>query len=101
MKMKLIDELNDYLGELSFRDVKEMCEAAKAKSAGAEMPMGEESEEMDEMGKPVAGVAIKKVEVMKPEESEDELEGVQKKAMGEESEMSDEELKELMSKFMK
>lgn len=99
MKMKLIDELNDYLGELSFRDVKEMCEAAKAKTAGAESPEVE-GEELDEMGKPVAGIAIKKVEVMKPE-AEDELEGAQKSAMGEESEMSDEELKELMSKFMK
>lgn len=96
MKMKLIDEINDYLGELSFRDVKEMCEAAKAKTSGMGEPA--EGEEMDEMGKPVAGIAVKKVEVMKPE-GEDE--GAQKKAMGEESEMSDEELKELMSKFMK
>lgn len=97
MKMKLIDDINEYLGELSFRDVKEMCEAAKAKAASAMAPGEMEGEELDEMGKPVAGIAIKKVEVMKPKDEGSE----QEKAMGEESEMSDEELKELMSKFMK
>lgn len=97
MKMKIISELNDHLENLSFADVKAMCDEAKAKSMGAES----EGEEMDEMGKPMGGIAIEKVQVMKPKK---EIPGmdIEPEVQGDEKEeMSDEELKELISKFMK
>ncbi len=96
--MKIISELNDHLENLSFADVKAMCDEAKAKSMGAE----KEVEEMDEMGKPIGGIAIEKVQVMKPKKEIPGMEVESEESEGhEKEEMSDEELKELISKFMK
>ncbi len=108
LKMKLLDELMNHLSGMQGMDLKKLMDSEKDSGAG----VGPEDPMADEMGDKPKGLAIEKVSVMgKPkmdgmddaaeEASESpEMEAMEQKNGGEDDEMSDEELKELLAKLV-
>ncbi len=105
-KLKLIEELISHLEGSQGNDLGALVEESRK----PKMDMSSGDSEVDEFGKP-KGVAIEKVSVMKPEgDSDAALEkgmpelgsaGMADKPMGDSGdEMSDEELAELLKKYL-
>ncbi len=96
MKMKLLDELLDFLSSSSGKDLKAQIDQSKAESMS---PMGEKPPEMDGMGKPK--MPDPSMDEKDPEEMSEspEMEAKEKLMPGEE-EMNDDELDELLKKHL-